>query len=122
MLLALVIHYLASQGVQALPLAAISQTLPPTADAIRTKSNIVWSCLFTIFSCTWAAVHPNIPGSDMGCITNFLYRVRLMMLALIAPELTISWAMRQWIAARRLGKKYKGKFGIFCHHGRLHAI
>ena len=23
--------------------------------------NIVWSCLITIFSCTWVAIHPNIP-------------------------------------------------------------
>ena len=27
----------------------------------RTIWSIVWSCLVTIFSCTWVAVHPNIP-------------------------------------------------------------
>ena len=27
----------------------------------RTIWNIVWSCLVTIFLCTWVAVHPNIP-------------------------------------------------------------
>ena len=27
----------------------------------RTIWNIIWSCLVTIFSCTWVAVHPNVP-------------------------------------------------------------
>ena len=27
----------------------------------RTIWSIVWSCLVTIFSCTWVAVHPNVP-------------------------------------------------------------
>lgn len=140
--LALVIHYLTSQAVRALPLATIAQTSSPTCDIVRTKTNIVWSCLVTIFSCTWVSVHPNIPEPDVGCIMNFLYHARLMMLTLIAPELVIMWAMRQWINARRLGKKYKStfafenKFGItqhfatrldadsriLCHHGGVHGV
>lgn len=27
----------------------------------RTVWNIIWSCLITIFACTWVVVHPNIP-------------------------------------------------------------
>jgi len=112
MLLALVIHYLASQAVQALPLEAIAETSSPTCDAVRTKSNIVWSCLVTIFSCTWVAIHPNIPGPDVGRFRKFLYRVQIMVLALIAPELIITWAMRQWRVARELGKKHKSRFAF----------
>ena len=106
MLLTLVIvNYLASQGVQALPAAALSQ--PPTADPVRTTYNIVSSCLVTIFSCTWVAIHPNIPHPGIGYKKKFLRRVRLMILALIAPECVLTWALRQWLAARRLEKKYK---------------
>ena len=30
----------------------------------RSIWNIVWSCLVTIFSCTWIAVHPNVPCQE----------------------------------------------------------
>jgi len=29
------------------------------------------------------------------------------MLALIAPEIVVVWTMRQWLVARRIGKKYE---------------
>ncbi|KDQ55304.1 hypothetical protein JAAARDRAFT_133786 [Jaapia argillacea MUCL 33604] len=72
----------------------------------RTMWGIVSSCLTTVFSCTWVAVHPNIPGPYETSIEITFRRVGLMLMALIAPELTILWAMKQWFCARRIAKAH----------------
>jgi hypothetical protein len=74
----------------------------------RTLWNIVWSCLSTIFLCTWVSVHPNIPGPDEERPKITLRRVGIMFAALIAPELVIAWAMRQRALAHELAEKHKG--------------
>ena len=61
----------------------------------------------TIFGCTWVAVHPNIPNAEEKWFTTALRRLQLMVMALIAPEFVILWAMWQWLAARTLAKKHK---------------
>jgi hypothetical protein len=61
----------------------------------------------TIFACTWLAIHPNIPGSDEGFLRVGLRRGKVMVLGLLAPELLILWAIRQWVMARFLAKKYE---------------
>ena len=110
MLIILALHFLASQGTQALPIAAdraIDQSMSASCSDIghcRTIWNIIWSCLVTIFGCTWVAVHPNIPQAEEKWFTAVLRRLQIMVMALIAPELVISWAMRQWLAARSLAK------------------
>jgi hypothetical protein len=108
MLLVLTVYYLAGKGVQALPRAvAIDQPLPPSCDDHRrTIWQIIWSCLVTIFTCTWIAVHPNIPGPDQKWSAIALRRLQLMVMAVIAPELVIMWAVQQWFVARRLARKY----------------
>ena len=74
----------------------------------RTAGNIIWSCLSTIFVCLWVVVHPNIPGpSD----SMFVTRLKIMGCMLIAPELVIVWAGRQWLAARHIAFNHKGVFG-----------
>ena len=55
-------------GVAALPINGICGeevlTGSPSPPSVRTKTSIVWSCLVTILSRTWLAVHPNIPGHN----------------------------------------------------------
>jgi len=122
MLIVLAIHFLASQGTQALPIQAdrtIDQSTPALCSAsdihhCRTVWNIIWSCLVTIFGCTWVAVHPNIPNAEEKWFTTALRRLQLMVMALIAPEIVILWAMRQWMAARSLAKKHKSMFVCNC--------
>lgn len=74
----------------------------------RTVWAILWSCLATIFTCTWVSVHPNIPGPNDSEWKVTKRRAGLMIWAILAPELLIFWAMRQWIAARKLADKYHG--------------
>jgi hypothetical protein len=75
----------------------------------RTLWNIIWSCLFTMFLCTWVSVHPNIPGPDEEWLKITFRRVGIMLAALIAPELVIAWAIRQRALAYELADEYKGE-------------
>ena len=89
----------------------------------RTIWNIVWSCLVTIFSCTWVAVHPNVPclkkweanGWIESCIWNPLlsfveHRLPLFICALLVPKYVLAWAIKQFLVAQDIAKQNKGEF------------
>ncbi|KAF8950662.1 hypothetical protein BDZ97DRAFT_1687152 [Flammula alnicola] len=116
MLLILSLLYLVRGGIHAAPTAPLfprdTSTLnlsPPacTCPDQRTIWDILWSCLSTLFACSWVAVHPNIPAPGAKWWHVALTRLELMVWAIIAPEMMILWAMRQWLGARELEKTYK---------------
>lgn len=78
----------------------------------RTVWAILWNCLATIFTCTWVSVHPNIPGPHDSEWKVMKRRAGLMIWAILAPEIVICWAIRQWIGARQLANKYHGMLEI----------
>ena len=66
----------------------------------RTIWDIIWSSLTTIFTCTWVACHPNIPGLDeIRPMERKARRIKVFLVALLAPEVIVLWAMRQFFAA-----------------------
>ena len=75
----------------------------------RSIWDILWSCLATLLACSWVSVHPNIPSPDESRWRIFLRRLELIFWAIIGPETIITWALRQWLDARRLEKLYKGE-------------
>ena len=81
----------------------------------RSIWDILWSCLATILACSWVSVHPNIPAPNETWWRVFLRRLELMFWAVVAPEMIIGWAFRQWSCARRLEKIYKGKLSSIMH-------
>ena len=74
----------------------------------RTISNIIWSCVATLFACGWIAVHPNIPSENDGEVLVLGRRLLTMVYMLLAPELLIRWAARQHFAAKAIAAKYRG--------------
>lgn len=63
-LVLLAIHQLRGEIVQAAPIPSIQRWSPSSCADLqdcRTIWNIVSSCIVTIFSCIWVAVHPNLP-------------------------------------------------------------
>ncbi|KAG2755144.1 hypothetical protein P692DRAFT_20719093 [Suillus brevipes Sb2] len=72
----------------------------------RTLWDILLSCGWTLFACTWTAVHPNIPGMNEGKVAITSRRLFIMVMALIAPELMITWATRQFFSARAAAKNF----------------
>jgi hypothetical protein len=76
--------------------------------SVQTRSlwNIVWSCLSTVFLCTWVSLHPNIlstpeePGLGRferwirKPLVEFLtYKLPLFLWALLVPEYILAWAI-----------------------------
>ncbi|EPQ51360.1 hypothetical protein GLOTRDRAFT_49218 [Gloeophyllum trabeum ATCC 11539] len=104
------------------PLQALSEATPGDAacDNIyycRTLSNIIWSCVATIFACTWVAIHPNIPALDKPWYEKLGRRIATTAVAIIAPELVVTWAAKQWLTSRRLAKQYHESHGWTWTHG-----
>ncbi|KAF7342145.1 hypothetical protein MVEN_01802200 [Mycena venus] len=124
----LLLQLLSSNGSK----AAHTQTLEARAasdtcnDNSRTLYGIVWSCLVTILACIWVSVHPNIPPPkapikpslkklSLAYLTRkrlqslmlFGRRLKMMLVALIAPEVMVGFAARQFLAAWRFSKTYK---------------
>jgi len=84
-------------------------------DGCRSLWDIIRNCLLTVFLCTWVSLHPNIPSPDEKWPRIALRRAGLMLLALIAPEAVISWAMRQRLAAAELAKQHKEEGWTISH-------
>ncbi|KZP12340.1 hypothetical protein FIBSPDRAFT_836385 [Athelia psychrophila] len=114
---------LAIPGILALAVPVIEATAedPKCLDIIhcRTLTNIVWSCLITIFACTWVSIHHNVVlGSKSGINFAALWeRVWVTALTLLVPEYTLAWAVRQWLMARIIAGQlniatysFRGKF------------
>ncbi|ESK86847.1 hypothetical protein Moror_3460 [Moniliophthora roreri MCA 2997] len=92
-------------------LASMADDSSVTCDDIhgcRTVPGIIWSCLSVVFICTWVAIHPNVPTPHHNnTVTVTLQNAGIMVMALIAPELIVLWAMRQWFSARKIIKQFK---------------
>ncbi|KIM28231.1 hypothetical protein M408DRAFT_50101, partial [Serendipita vermifera MAFF 305830] len=84
----------------------------------RSIWSIVWSCLSTIFLCTWVAVHPNVhfrlEKRNQRWLKNWLwdplhdfftYKLVLFLWALLVPEYILAWAVRQYFQAGVISKK-----------------
>lgn len=123
MLLVVALSYLARYGVDALPISAsvgttVADALKtcPGSQQCRTVWDIVWSSLVVVFSCIWVSLHPNIPSPDYTKFAIIKRRAGLMLLALVAPELIALWAVRQYIAAKHIGRTFSGEY--FPHMGQ----
>ncbi|KAK0432173.1 hypothetical protein EV421DRAFT_2064066, partial [Armillaria borealis] len=79
--------------------------VPACIEDQRTVLSIIWSCLATIFACTWLAVHPNVPGRNIttkGAISCAIERAKIMGITILVPELIVGWATEQFIVAWNL--------------------
>ncbi|KAF5318141.1 hypothetical protein D9619_012229 [Psilocybe cf. subviscida] len=85
----------------------------------RSVTDIIWSCLTTVFACIWVCIHPNIPHPDASNWHIRRHRGLLMLCGLVAPELIVLWALRQWMGARYVVRKMQegGVSGFTMVHG-----
>lgn len=74
----------------------------------RGTIDILWTCVSTLLICTWTVLHRNIPKDDEIRATwtewpwwrKRLQTVGMMVLAITAPEMLVSFAVRDWLWAR----------------------
>jgi hypothetical protein len=119
MLLLFLIHLLSAM---ALPIPAVNDESESSScdnlNNCRSLLGIIWSCLTTVFICTWVAIHPNIPVPEdledvkflqrfQNKISRFLrHKLPLFLVALFIPEYVLAWAIRQRLMARKISKQY----------------
>ncbi|KAJ7910819.1 hypothetical protein B0H13DRAFT_2272306 [Mycena leptocephala] len=118
MLLLLILVHLLSRNSSAAPVLHTLNDRSSTnsCDDInncRKLFDIIWGCLATIFACTWVTVHPNVPAPNQSRLALFWRRLKMMLIAVIAPEIMVGFAARQFFAARDLSKE----FGFSRTHG-----
>ncbi|CAG8887099.1 unnamed protein product [Penicillium egyptiacum] len=68
-------------------------------DNSRSSWDILWTCLVTIFACTWTALHPQVPpyGSSGVLIKHLIW-----IGAILAPELMTFTAMQEFWEVRSI--------------------
>lgn len=67
----------------------------------RGTANILETCLFTIFLCTWTVLHLNVPAVGDGFAKRLVRKIKWMMITMMLPEWTFSIAMQERITAKR---------------------
>ncbi|KAG1827931.1 hypothetical protein EV424DRAFT_1319015 [Suillus variegatus] len=87
--------------------AITSDSFKAPSFTTRTIWSIVSSSVLTLFACIYSTIHPNIPSPKDSPNRMLLRRLGMMIMALIAPELIVTWAMRQWFSARLVTRKLK---------------
>ncbi|KAH6897620.1 hypothetical protein BKA70DRAFT_752266 [Coprinopsis sp. MPI-PUGE-AT-0042] len=112
MILAALLLHGVSGSFSWIPVVAASTQEPPTRMAessseeilfntnYRSTTDIVWSCIVTIFACTWLSVHPNVSGTDTAWKRRMMHRISLMLWGIAAPEFLVIFAYRQWKGSR----------------------
>ena len=94
--------------IQAAPIICESADAPLAVESKgplpRTLFGIIWSCISTIIICAWASVHPNVPPPNRWKAR--WNRLRLMFWMIVAPELVLTWAVRQYFGAREIRDEY----------------
>ena len=67
----------------------------------RGAIDIKWSCLATLFVCVRVMLHLNVLAKDDSTWTVLLTRTRWLVIAVLAPELSMLLVSRQWASAKR---------------------
>ena len=90
-----------------------ADTLASPLQLKRTLFGIIWSCITTLAICTWTSVNPNVPPPNKWEVR--FDRLKLTFWMIVAPELVLAWAVRQFFAAREIrdtyNERYPGEYG-----------
>lgn len=73
----------------------------------RGTFDILWSCLITIFLCTWVSLHLNVPASHEKYRHLFFRKMRWMVQAIMAPEFVLAFAIGQKVEAKKSVQQFR---------------
>ncbi|EIW76516.1 hypothetical protein CONPUDRAFT_64356 [Coniophora puteana RWD-64-598 SS2] len=77
------------------------------SDNHRSLWSIISTCLLTIFACVYTSIHPNVPSPYDGPLAILRRTAGIMLATVLAPELMVIWAARQFLTARRFTQKMR---------------
>lgn len=78
---------------------------PPSG---RGSWTIIYSCVLTLFLCAYSMIHHNIPPRDETLFNSISRSVSWGTGSLVAPEITLFFAVSQFVEARRLRGRLNG--------------
>ena len=64
--------------------------------------SLLYSCVFTLVLCVWTAIHLNVPSCHESKISQWLRKLKWVLLAIIAPEFGVHTACEQYYQAKDL--------------------
>jgi hypothetical protein len=67
----------------------------------RSTFDVIWTCFFAIFVCTFTVLHLNVPASTDTHAQILLRKVKWMVYSIVIPELVTACAFAQYVAARK---------------------
>lgn len=73
----------------------------------RDTVSLVISCVLTLGLCVYSALHLNVPPKDETYFGAFWRQTKWCFIALLAPELVLYMAWKQWASARSLFRAEK---------------
>ncbi|KAG1809675.1 uncharacterized protein BJ212DRAFT_1279264 [Suillus subaureus] len=110
-LLALCVLFYLVGVIRAVPTNTTNTTTSDNFEAPTFTTRTIWSIIstsvLTLFACIYTAIHPNIPSPKDSPLRILWRRFGIMIMALIVPELIVTWAMRQWCSARDVTRQFK---------------
>jgi len=89
----------------------MNQTIPDESGRVhgwisepsgRGTAGLLYTCLITIFLCVWSAMHIPIPERNKSKTENFFYKVKIAVLAIIAPEAVFLLAIESYFWVREV--------------------
>ncbi|KAI0154507.1 hypothetical protein GGR57DRAFT_465912 [Xylariaceae sp. FL1272] len=75
--------------------------------SFRGSFDIIWSCLVTIFICTYSLLCLNVPAPNDSFLHVVRRRTKWMVIAILAPEIVLTFAAGQWSRARHSVEAFK---------------
>jgi len=85
---------------------SIIQGCQPSPDG-RGTLDPIYSCLLTIFMCTWSVLCVNVPAPSDGITRIFSRKMMFAALGILRPEFIAQAALGQWISAKQSVKLFK---------------
>ena len=72
---------------------------------VRGTWGLVSSCVITLTLCVYTAVHLNVPERNITKSKRYLRRLKWVFCGILAPEIVVFTAWRQWSSAIKLTKE-----------------
>ena len=88
----------------------VKQGWTPQPDG-RGTLDILWSCGFTMFLCSWSILCLNTPGPHETKLKVLWRKLAMTTLGILCPELIFELACGQWLSARRSVEQFNQR----CH-------
>ncbi|KAL4876832.1 hypothetical protein BJY04DRAFT_231286 [Aspergillus karnatakaensis] len=74
-------------------------------DPSRSSWDIIWTCLTTIFACTWTVLHQSVPAKNRSEGFIFAAKLWVWILTFLAPEMLVFTASEQFWQVRSLRER-----------------